>query len=54
MADQIKSKQLAPPQPAKPETHEQTQPVEELISPQHNTTEPYGPSSDEAARTTGK
>ncbi len=55
MADQIKSKKPAPPKREKPpQTHEQTQPVEHVISPQHNTTEPYGRSSKHATRATEK
>jgi hypothetical protein len=55
MADQIKSNKPPPPeQDQPPETHEQTQPVEKVISPQHNTTEPYGRSSEHAKRQTEK
>jgi hypothetical protein len=49
MADQTRSKKPTADKNAEPpETHGQTQPVEKNISPQYNTTEPYGKSSDHA------
>ena len=55
MADSLKSKKPVPAGKAKPpETHEQTKPVEKKISPQHNTTEPYGKSDDQARKATAK
>ena len=53
MADAIKSKKPVPHKAAKPpETHAQTKPVERKISPQHNTTEPYGTSDEQASGNT--
>jgi hypothetical protein len=55
MADRTKSKKPVPDARAEPpETHAQTQPVEQKISPQHNTTEPYGTSDDQARTATSK
>jgi hypothetical protein len=53
MADAIRSKKpVADPAAPPPETHAQTKPVERKLSPQHNTTEAYGPSSEQAKRDT--
>jgi hypothetical protein len=55
MTDAMKSKKPAPVAGAQaPETHKQTEPVEKKISPQHNTTEPYGKSDDKARKATAK
>ena len=49
MTDATKSKKPRPARKAPaPETHAQTEPVEKMISPQHNTTEPYGKTEDRA------
>jgi hypothetical protein len=53
MANPTRTQKPAPdPKAPPPETHQQTRTVEQKISPQHNTTEPYGKSSDHAAQTT--